>query len=203
MNEFHMESMMRKLIIILFVAIFSFFSFQSNACVGRILSIGIVDSVNENLLAELISVFIDERTGTTVNVMIFENYEEIYEAVKKEEIGVVIENTDHALTMLNFQGSGDRKKDYNISKKEFRERLNLVWLKPLGYLPEEKGEGLLYYSVVITEDVLINFPALPRLINKLKGISDDKDFGKVVESVKADRDIRKAVRSLLKRKKLI
>ena len=170
MNEFHMESMMRKLIIIVFVAIFSFFSFQSNACVGRILSIGIVDSVNENLLAELISVFIDERTGTTVNVMIFENYEEIYEAVKKEEIGVVIENTDHALTMLNFQGSGDRKKDYNISKKEFRERLNLVWLKPLGYLPEEKGEGLLYYSVVITEDVLINFPALPRLINKLKGI---------------------------------
>ena len=203
MNEFHMESMMRKLIIILFVAIFSFFSFQSNACVGRILSIGIVDSVNENLLAELISVFIDERTGTTVNVMIFENYEEIYEAVKKEEIGVVIENTDHALTMLNFQGSGDRKKDYNISKKEFRERLNLVWLKPLGHLPEEEGKEPRFYAAVITEDVLINFPALPRVINKLKGISDDKGFGKVVEVAKEEKDIRKAVRDFLKRKKLI
>ena len=195
--------MINKLIIILFAAIFSFFSFQGNACVGRILNIGIVDSVNEHILAELISVLIDERTGTTVNVMIFNDPEEIYEAVKNDEIGVVIENTDHALTMLNMQGSGDMKKDYDIYKKEFRERLNLVWLKPLGYLPEEKGEGLHYYSALITEDVLINFPALPRVINKLKGISDDKDFGKLVESVKGNSGIRKAVRDYLKRKKLI
>jgi glycine betaine/choline ABC-type transport system substrate-binding protein len=192
---------MKKLIVILLTPFLFTFSIQSDACVGRILTIGTLDSVNENLLARLVSVLIDERTGTTVNVKAFDNSEEMYEALKRDEIGIVIENTDRALLMLNIQGSGDRIKDYNVSRKAFRERLNLVWLKPFGSLPGERGGGEHYYAAVITEDVLINFPALPRVINKLKGISDDRDFGKVMESGKSD--ISSAVRDFLKKKKLI
>ena len=68
---------MRKLTILIFAVFFLLSSVQSNACVGRILNIGIMDTLNENLLAELVSVLINERTGTTVNVKVFDDREEI------------------------------------------------------------------------------------------------------------------------------
>ena len=152
-------------------------------------------------LAELISVIINERTGTTVNVKVFDSREEIYAAVKKEEIGIVVENTDSALDMLGLSKSGDMKQDYDVSKKEFRERRNLVWLKPFGSMQENKNRK--YYSAVISEDVLINFPALPRVINKLKNITADKGFNKVIKSVRSGKKTRRAARDYLKKKKLI
>lgn len=189
----------------LFLLVIGFlpFSINSQACVGRILNIGITNSVNENLLAELVSVLINERTGTTVNIKVFDTAKDIYESVRKEELGMVIENTDHAMNMLNISSSKDKEKDYDVSKKEFRERMNLVWLSPFGFLPEEKGSGKYFYAVVITENVLTNFPALPRVINKLSGISDDRDFNKVIRAVKSGEKVKRVARDLLKKKKLI
>ena len=192
---------MRKLTILIFAVFFILSSVQSYACVGRILNIGIVDTVNENLLAELISVLINERTGTTVNVKVFDSREEIYDAVKKEEIAIVVENTDHALKMLGLSKSGDMKSDYDVSKKEFRKKRNLIWLKPFGTMPDNKN--LKYYSAVISEDVLINFPALPRVINKLKDVTLDKGFDKVIKFVRSGKKTRRAARDYLKKKKLI
>ncbi|MBI5665451.1 MAG: hypothetical protein HZC49_10285 [Nitrospirae bacterium] len=192
-------------IVILFVSLSVLLSFgvKSQACVGRILNIGITNSVNENLLAELVSVLINERTGTTVNIKVFDNAKDIYDSVKKAELGIVIENTGHAMNMLNMPNSKDMEKDYDVAKKEFREKRDLVWLNPFGYLPEEKGSGKIYYAPVITQDVLINFPALPRVINKLGRISDDGDFNKVVKAVKSGEKVKRAARDLLKKKKLI
>jgi len=192
---------MRKLALLIFAVFFLLSSVQSYACVGRILNIGIVDTLNENLLAELISVLINERTGTTVSVKVFNSREEIYSAVKQEDIGIVIENTDNALEMLDISKSGDIKKDYDVSKREFRERRNLIWLKPFGPMPDNKN--LKYYSAVISEDVLINFPALPRVINKLKNVTEDKGFNKVIKSVRSGKKTRRAARDFLKKKKLI
>jgi glycine betaine/choline ABC-type transport system substrate-binding protein len=194
---------MKKTVLILSAAIIFCFQIQSQACVGRIIHIGIIDSINENLLAELISVLIDERTGTTVTIKVFNDFREIYDAVKKEEIGIVIENTDHAMTMLNMLKNEDKKKDYDTSKKEFRGKFNLIMLKPFGFISEENGKREYYYSAVITEDVLINFPALPRVVNKLKGISNDKRFDKVLKSVKSGKKAKRAAKDFLKKKKLI
>ena len=192
---------MRKLAILILAVFFLLSSVQSYACVGRILNIGIVDTVNENLLAELVSVLINERTGTTVTLKVFSSREDIYNAVKKEEVGIVIENTDSALKMLDLPKSGDMKNDYDVSKKEFRARKNLVWLKPFGPMPEKNNQK--YYSAVISEDVLINFPALPRVINKLRYISEDRGFEKVIKSVRSGKKARRAARDYLKKKKLI
>ena len=192
---------MKRLTILILAVFILLSSVQSYACVGRILSIGIVDTINEKLLAELISVLINERTGTTVNVKIFESSEEIYLAVKKEEIGIVIENTDNALGMLNISKSGSTEGDYKVSKKEFRERKNLVMLKPFGSMPDDRNQK--YYSAVISEDVLINFPALPRVINKLKNILNDKRIGKVIKSARSGKKTRRVARDFLKKKKLI
>jgi glycine betaine/choline ABC-type transport system substrate-binding protein len=195
------KSMKHKFIYLL-ISLLLLFSVRSEACVGRILSIGIVDSVNEKLLAELISVLINERTGTTVNIKVFDDFGDIYDAVKKEEIGVVIENTDHAMSMLNMPKNEDEKKDYDISKAEFKEKLSLTMLKPFGFIAgEDDKKG--YYSAVVTEDVLINFPALPRVINKLKNITADKRFNKVLTSVRTGKKGKRAARDFLKKKKLI
>ncbi len=194
---------MKHKFIYLLISLLLLLSIRSEACVGRILSIGIVDSVNENLLAELISVLINERTGTTVNIKVFDDFGDIYDAVKKEEIGIVIENTDHAMSMLNMPKNEDEKKDYDISKAAFKEKLSLTMLKPFGFIAGKKGEGENYYSAVVTEDVLINFPALPRVINKLKNITADKRFNKVLTSVRTGKKGKRAARDFLKKKKLI
>jgi len=194
---------MKKTAFFLTVVFFLSVSVLSQACVGRILNIGIMQSANENLLAELVSVLLNERTGTTVKIKAFDSSEEIYNALKSEEIGVIIENTDHAMNMLNMQMSADIKRDYDVTKKAFKEQMNLTWLKPFGLLPREDGKGEYYYSAVLTEDVLINFPALPRVINKLKGIANDKRFDKVIKSVESGGKVKSIARDFLKKKKLI
>ncbi|RJR22593.1 MAG: hypothetical protein C4581_00860 [Nitrospiraceae bacterium] len=194
---------MKRAVIFFILAVSLLLSMQSNACVGRVLNIGITNSVNENLLAEMVSMLINERTGTTVNIKVFDNTLDMYESVRKGELGIVIDNTDHAMNMLSISSSNEREKDYDLLKKELRERMNLIWLKPFGLLREENGNGKYLYAAVITESVLTNFPALPRVINKLGGISDDRDFNKMVKAVKSEGKVKRAVRDLLKKKKLI
>ena len=194
---------MKKALLLLCMAVLIPLHTLSDACVGRILNIGIVHSTNENLMAELVSVLISERTGTTVNVQFFDDRGAIYDALKQDKIGIIIENTDHAMEMMEIQSTDDPKTAYDLSKKAFRERLNLIWLKPFGPLPEDKGKGQVYYSAVITEDVLINFPALPRVINKLKNISEDKRFNKILVSARSGKKVKRVARDFLKKKKLI
>jgi glycine betaine/choline ABC-type transport system substrate-binding protein len=168
-----------KKVFFTFLITFTFFTTPLHACVGKILSIGILNSVDENILAELVSVLINERTGTAVNIKVYGDSEEIYDAVKKDEIGIVIENTQRALKILNISGEADRAKAYDVSKEEFRNRFNLIWLKPFGTVNREDGEEQYYYAPVITEYVL-KFPALPRLISKLADIAADRNFRELI-----------------------
>ena len=193
---------MKKIIFSLLIT-FLLFTGHSHACVGKILTIGILDSTNENILAELVSILINERTGTTVNIKIYGDSGEIYNAVKKEEVGIVIENTARAMKILDMPDSGDKLKAYDISKQEFKNRLNIIWLKPFGVLTGDDGSGQYYYAPVITEYVLINFPALPRLINKLSDIAKDKNFQRLMASVNSGEKTKKAAKDFLKKKKLI
>ncbi|MBI5410094.1 MAG: hypothetical protein HZA14_12065 [Nitrospirae bacterium] len=193
---------MKKIILGLLIT-FLLSTGPSHACVGKGLNIGVLDSVNENLLAELVSVLINERTGTTVNIKVYGDSREIYNAVKKDDLGIIIENTERAMKMLNIPDNGDKAKAYDVSKEEFRNRLNLIWLKPFGALNKEDGNGTYYYAPVITEYVLINFPALPRLINKLSNITSDKNLQDLLKSAQSDEKVRKAAKEILKKKKLV
>ncbi|MBI5739251.1 MAG: hypothetical protein HZA16_00905 [Nitrospirae bacterium] len=193
---------MKRIIISLLIA-FLLFTGPSYACVGKVLNIGILNSVNENLLAELVSVLINERTGMTVNIRVYGDSGQIYEAVKRDELGMVVEDTGRALKILNMPDNGDNVKAYDLSRKEFRDRMDLIWLKPFGAVKTEDGAGQYYYAPVITGHVLINFPALPRLINKLSDIAADKSFREMTKAVKADGQAGKAAKNFLKKKKLI
>ncbi len=194
---------MRKIFFFLLMAALTAFYHQADACVGKTLYIGALDSTHEQVLSEILSVLINERTGTTTNIKYYKNSKELYEAVKTNEVGILIENTDRAMEILGRPKEKDMEKAYNISKEEFRKNLNLVWLKPFGVLTGSDDKTLYYYGPVITADVLNNFPALPRVINKLNGIINDESFLKILKSLKSGEKPKKIAREFLKAKKLI
>ncbi len=194
---------MRKIFFFLSIAVLLTFTRQPDACVGKILYIGALNSTYEQLLSEMLSVLISERTGTTVNIKYYKDSKELYNAVKKNEVGILVENTDRALEILGRPKEENVEKAYNISKEEFRKNLNLVWLKPFVLLSEAGEKSQNYYSPLIAVDVLSNFPALPRVINKLSGIMNEEIFSRMVRSVKSGEKPKKIARDFLKARKLI
>lgn len=188
---------------VLFLAMIFFSAvLRGDACVGKTLSIGVLDNTNEQVLAEMLSVLISERTGTTVNVRMYKDQKDLYGAVKKGEVSIFVENTGRTMDLLGRPEEEDAGKAYAISKSEYRKNWNLVWLEPLGLLTTGGGKAV-YYTPVIALNVLENFPALPRVINKLSGVINDEVYGKLVESSKSGNKPKKAARDFLKAKKLI
>ncbi|OGW37072.1 MAG: hypothetical protein A2Y97_01680 [Nitrospirae bacterium RBG_13_39_12] len=194
---------MKKLSFFLLTATLFIFIRQADACVGRTLYIGTLNSPHEQLLSEMLSVLINGRTGTTVEIKYYKDIEELYSAIKKNEVGITIENTDRAMEILAMPKEENPEKAYNILKEAFRNNLNLVWLNPFGILPVSEGGKKYYYGPVITADVLANFPALPRVINKLSGVVNEETFLKLVKAVFSGEKPKKVARDFLKARKLI
>lgn len=165
------------------------------ACVGKTLYMGVVQSPGEMLLAEMISVLVNERTGTTVKILTYKDAKELYGAVKKGDVGLIIENTDRAAGIVGKGREGNPRSAYESLKSEYRKSMNLVWLDPIG--------GSAVSAPVISVETLSNLPALPKLINKLSNVFTDESYAKVVKGAKADDKQRKVARDFLKSKKLI
>jgi len=175
----------------------------SDACVGKVLYIGISNSSGEQLFAEMLSLLINERTGTTVSIRVYRDSQEMYQAVKKGEVSILIENTRHALELLGRPPEENARKAYVISKEEFRKSFNLVWLEPLGLLRIDSGKAPAYYVPIITVDAMYNFPALPRVINKLSGTVNDEVFEKFMNKVNMGQKSQMVVKDFLRSRKLI
>lgn len=186
---------MKKFVSVFLMAMLVLFTHRAESCVGKTLYIGAPDSANEMLLAEMVSLLVNERTGTTVKVIYYKDSREMYKAVKKGEVGMVIENADQALQILNRPKESNPRLAYEISKKEYRKDFNLVWLEPFG--------GSHFYAPVISVETISNLPALPKLINKLSGILNDEAYARVVKNARPDEKPRKIARDYLKAKKLI
>lgn len=164
-------------------------------CVGKVLHIGINATPEEQLLAEMISQLVTERTGTTVKVSVFRESRQIYDAVRKGDVGLIIENPDAAMTMLGRPRDANRKSELELARKEYRKSYNLVWL-------DSVPSGA-YHTPVISADTLSHLPALPKLINKLPVVLADDTLTKLARSLRGDEKPRRVVREFLKAKKLI
>lgn len=167
----------------------------ADACVGRILNIGAPDSVNDHLLAEMVSLLINERTGTTVKIVVYKDSKELYNAVKQGRISLFIENTDRAMEVLGRPKERDAKTAHELIKSEYRKNLSLVWLEPFGGSP--------LYSPVLTVETLANYPALPKLLNKLAAVLTNEACARLFESAKSTDKPKKIAKDFLKAKKLI
>jgi osmoprotectant transport system substrate-binding protein len=65
-----------------------------NACVGRTIQVGYFDSPEQELVANILSVFIDERTGTTVRLSRYETRDEVFDAIKRDKISLYADYSD-------------------------------------------------------------------------------------------------------------
>ena len=167
----------------------------SSACVGKTIHLGISNSANELLLAEMASLLITERTGSSVKVDVYKDSKELYNAVKKGNVNVIIENTGRALEVLGKQKTPGAASSFDFVKSEYRKSLNMVWLEPIG--------GSQQYASVLTVDTLSNYPALPKLLNKLSGVLTNDTYAKLLKSVDSSDKTRKIAKDFLKGKKLI
>lgn len=188
---------------ILMIMALMFFSPAADACVGKVLNIGVINSPDEQVLAEMLSTLITERTGTTVAVKLYANTQDLYGAVKKEQVDILVENTARAMRVLNKPAEKDAKKAYDVVKTAYEKEKGLVWLKPFGFLNGAGGDVPSHTSTVLRTGILANFPALPRVINKLGGIMNDEAYAKLLHSAKSGEKPKKVARDFLKSRKLI
>lgn len=190
---------MIRLITAIVTIIFALHISPLNACVGKTLHIGITDSPNEQLLAELASQLITERTGTTVKIEIFKGQKELYSSVKQGEVALLIENTDRAMDMIGKPRGTSPKAAFETAKAEYRKSLNLIWLEPFG---ANQGGGSQLYVPVISNEILGSLPALPKLLQKLSGITNDSGYQRLLKANGGEKQ-KKAAKAFLKSKKLI
>ncbi len=173
------------------------------ACVGKTLTIGVIDSTEGKVFAEMLSTLVNERTGTTINIKFFDKSQDIYESVSKQDVDIAIENTTRAMHVLNMPQEDDIKKAYKIVKATYEKEKGLIWLKPFGFTKAGSGEPPAYTATILRMDILNNFPALPRLFNKLGSKINDATYTKLIKSVESGEEPKRVAKDFLKSKKLI
>ena len=186
---------MKKTLLYIFMLSVILLNQRVEACVGKTLFIGVTDAPNERLFAEMISVLVAERTGTSVKIVSYKDARDLYSAVKKGEVGLFIDNADRALNILGKPPETNSRTAYETVKKACRASQNLVWLEPFG--------GSQYYAPVISLETINNLPALPKLVNKLGGMVNDETCARLLRAVKGDDKAKKVAKDFLKSRKLI
>ncbi|MEW6221229.1 MAG: glycine betaine ABC transporter substrate-binding protein [Thermodesulfobacteriota bacterium] len=180
---------------------------QAWACVGRFLFVGTVDTPQGRVLAELVAQLINERTGTTVKIRFFDDRAKLYQALRsaneEERADILVEDTASAMAMLKQERLPEANAEYLAAKEAYEKELGLVWLNPFGFRSAQEGGPTTVSAPVLRQDVLANFPLLPRVLNKLAGAIDDAAFAGLVGEVQSGNKPNNVARDWLRAKKLI
>lgn len=188
------------------IIILSAIATVSEACVGRILYVGALENDKSKTMAELMVLLINERTGTNVKIKYFTDRNDLYLALKSHEedtrVDVIIENTADAMAFFKKDRLKDIDQEYLEAKKLYEKELDVIWLKAFIFR-NYKGDNLTVSAPLIRNDVLTNYPLLPRILNKLSGAVADQDFSKLVEKVKSGSKAKNVAKDFLRAKKLI
>ncbi len=178
----------------------------ARACVGRILYIGSLNTAEDKLLAEMLVLLINERTGTTVKIRLFDTNDQLYQALKadseEERVDIIVEDTSDADKILARQPAGDPEQDYLAIKARYEKELNIIWLNPFGFtnMPGKKGA---ISAPLVRRDVLTNFPLLPRVLNKLAGAIDNDTYQEMTGDVRGGSKPRNVAKNFLRERKFI
>jgi len=174
---------------------------KADACVGKTLYIGVIDSAEGQVLSEILSTIINERTGTTVKTRYYKNTQDLYEAVSMKQVDMLIENTTRAMKIIDKPADSDLQRTYETVKSMYEKNRGLIWFKPFGFL--NGGGGQSYTAPVLKVEVLNNFPALPRVVGKLAGTISDETYARLIKSVESGEKAKKVAKDFLKSRKLI
>ena len=197
--------MLKRLVMLLMFSLCMLHLGIGNACVGRILYLGTLESNTDKLMSEMLSLLINERTGTTIQIRSFSNQSQLYNALKstkeEERVDIIIEDTTQALSIAKLPTSTSPDQDLLAVKTYFEKELNVVWLNPFGYTKDAAHPSV--SAPLVRRDVLTNFPLLPRVLNKLAGVINDKAYQDLVKTLDAGEKPKNSAKDFLKKQKLI
>ncbi len=201
-----MKTLTAKIVILLLVMAGALaVSGQARACVGKTLVIGTTDNPQQVLLAEILSMLISERTGTTVKIEQMTDLQQVHEAHLKADIDIVIGYTaEGQVEVLKGEPIADPAALYQVVKERYNQELNLVWLDRFGFAKPFAAAGDVsdQAAPVVRKDTLKKFPALARLINKLGGTIDNSTMA-ALERQSREKAPRDVARTFLRDNRLI
>jgi len=175
------------------------------ACVGKTLVVGTTGTVQQDLMAQMISLLIQERTGTTVKIVKVDSNMAAHDALLKADLDMYVEYTGVGqVNILKKNPIADSAELYKAVKATYNEELNLIWLKPFGFEAKKLAPAGVAAEAapVVRKDTLKKFPALARLINKLGGRIDAVVIGELETAAKTG-EIKKVAREFLRSNRLI
>ena len=181
------------------------------ACVGKTIVIGAKDSsIVQRIIDEIIALLINERTGTSVKLVSFNNPEDCRRAIISAEVDIYVEYTGSALTeVLEITDITGKESVFDIVKSKYNEKFNLIWLAPYGFdyqngLKEEyRDKGIPAVAApIVRKDTLKKFPALARLLKKLSGKISNEKLDELIKKVNDD-NFKEIARQFLKDNRLI
>lgn len=179
---------MYKRLIFFISCIIIFSSNFAYACVGKTIFIGHLNNIESELVGNILSKLITERTGTSVKLKKFSSSEELLQAGTNGDIDLFVFDNYEVQKIIHLA-------EFDKARTEFNTKFNLVFLKPL---IETKNT----YSVpIIRKDTLKKFPALPRLIEKLNGILIPATINELIKELNK-KPMKDIVRDFLKGKNL-
>jgi osmoprotectant transport system substrate-binding protein len=192
-----MEEPVKTLLMALTLLLVSVSALPAAACVGKTLIIGAVETPEGRLVAQVIAILINERTGTTVKIQDFADADTVHRVLTTGEVDIAVEFSARALDRLGKTVPADPQTAYSEAKAAYLEQLNLVWLPPLGFGESGTHDGVA--APVARKQTLKKFPALPRLIAKTRDLLPDATLARLVDAG----DPAQAARAFLREKKLI
>ena len=178
-------------------------------CVGRILTISLDKSADQQIIGQILSVYINERTGTTIEFVEAADVQASQAAVARGDADIFINYVDVALSGLKDTETGENPQEsYAIVRESYLQNMDMVWLKPFGYkgpisrIADGAGPAKSIAAPVTTKKVLERFPILDRLINKLEGKIDDSVMQQLMKKA-ATADPRDVAKEFLKNRNMI
>jgi osmoprotectant transport system substrate-binding protein len=182
------------------------------ACVGKTIFLGRMPGREQEVLTEIFTWMVSERTGTTIQVKPLPDSRAMLAALQTADIDLYLEDQAVALRdILGKPAAGNSAEQREAVRSEYEQRFNLIWLEPWGMTgrPAQAtsagtgspgAPGLV--APVIRKDTLKKFPALSRLVNKLAGVIDDATLARLVQESEK-RPAREVTKQFLKEKRLI
>lgn len=179
----------------------------SQACVGRILYVGAMETVEGRTMAEMLVLLINERTGTNVNIRYFDDNSKLYQGFRSHDeearIDIIVENTADAMAFMNKTRLNDLDQEFLTAKELYEKELDVIWLKPFGFKNMKGSSNPSISAPLIRNDVLTNYPLLPRILTKLSGAIDEKTFTEMIDKVKSGSKAKNVAKDFLRAKKFI
>ena len=177
----------------------------AQACVGKSLVVGAMESPQQQVLAQMLSILISERTGTSVKIVPLVGHAEAHEALLRADLDMYIEYTGIGqVVLLKDKPIADSQELFQSVKGRYNQELNLVWMQPFGFSEETVAPAgtVADAAPVVRKDTLKKFPALARLINKLGGAIDASTMDEL-EKATTDGNSRDVARNFLKKNRFI